>query len=273
MPTISTFRNDPFMDKDNEFRCPDCVTREHDGDFFCSTLRCPESIPQPKFPSPTSSFPPKKLAVIEDCIEEANEILLTLGVERDSVNLRAIQESFRNLKNYQLSVSIDCGDEPTQLVNGHLVDSGLDFILLQSSVGNIVMIPFERIRQIERLSNERVENPPDQELLNINACLRRALTFHFGEIVPKSPFLLNLFFGLELNLFLESYVGSFIYAKSDSDKMEREGRLEDIRKRGIIMKIDDSIKGIEFDQLCYIEIERNLLAREYMLGNQHPIIM
>jgi len=262
------------MDDDNEFRCPECVPGQHDGDFFCSNLKCPDSIIQPKFPSPNSSFPPKELAVIVQCIEEANEILLTLGVERDSVNLRAKQESFRNLRNHHLSVSIDCGDETeTQIINGHLVDSGLDFIIIQSSVGNIVMIPFERVKKIERLSNEQVETPPNQELLKIDACLRRALTFNFGQIVPKSPFLLNLFFGLELNLFLESYVGTLIYTKSDNDKMEREGILESITKRGIIMKIDDSIKGIDFDQLCYIEIERILLAREYINGNQNPIVM
>lgn len=274
MPTIRHFREDRYIDDRYEFRCPECVSGEHDGDFFCSLCKCPEQIPQPKFPSPTSSFPPEEFLEIVECIERGNEILLTLGVERDSENLRAMQESFRTLRNHYFVVTIDCGDEQEpQTIKGHLVDSGLDFIIIQSNVGNIVMIPFERIRQMERILTKRMDSPPDQELLKIDACLRRALTFHFGQIVSKSPFLINLFFGLELKYFLESYVGSIVYVKSADDKVERDGILVNVNRRNIIIEIDDEKKGIDLDKLCYIEIERTLLAREYLLCNQNPIVL
>lgn len=273
MPKISFFREKNNVDGFIEFRCPECISGEHDGDFFCSELGCPEQIPQPKFPSANSSFPPEELAEITECIEEANEILLTLGVERDSENLRAMQESLRKLRNHRFLVTINCGeDQETQTIKGHLADAGLDFIIIQTDVGNIVMIPFERIVQMKRLLKEKVQNRREQELLNIDACLRRALTFNFGKVVPKSPFLLNLFFGLKLKLFLESYVDSFIYVKSENHKMEKDGKLINVNKRRIVMEIDHEKQGIDFDELCYIEIERGLLAREYLICNQNPIV-
>jgi hypothetical protein len=274
VPTIRHFREYRFIDEQNEFRCPECVSGEHDGDFFCSLCKCPEQIPQPKFPSPTSSFLPEEFAEVVECIERGNRILLTLGVKRDAENLREMQESFRTLRNHHFAVTIDCGDEQEpETIKGHLVDSGLDFIIIQTNVGNIVMIPFERISQMERLLKEKMESPPDQELLKIDACLRRALTFHFGQIVPKSPFLINLFFGLELKYFLESYVNSFIYVKSENDKFEQDGILENVNRRNLIIEVDDEKKGIDLDKLCYIEIERTLLAREYLLCNQNPIVL
>lgn len=274
VPTIRHFRNDFIFAGHDEFRCPECRSSSHDGDFFCSKLKCPEQIPQPKLPSPNSSLSPEELAEIRECMKQANEILLTLGVERDAENLRAMQESFRRLRNHYFTVIIDCGDKQEEhTIKGHLVDSGVDFIIIQSNIGNIVMIPFERIRKMERLLMEKVDAPPEQELLKIDACLRRALTFQFGHIVAKSPFLLNLFFGLEFRLFLESYVGSIIYVKSENERIERDGKLEDITKRGIIMKVDDEIKGIDFDELCYLEIERILLAKEYLFSNQNPIVL
>lgn len=214
------------------------------------------------------------MAEVKECIEQANDILLTLGLERDPENLRGLQQVFRRLRNHHFAVTINCGeDQEEQTFKGCLVDSGLDFIILQTYIGNIVMIPFERITLLVRLFKEEVPPPPDQELLTIDPCLRRALTFHFAQVVSKSPFLVNLFFGLELKLFLESYVGSFIYVKSERDKKERDGKLTEVKKRRIVIEVDNERQGIEFDEICYIEIEKFLLAREYLVFNEHPIVL
>lgn len=213
------------------------------------------------------------MAEVVECIEQANDILLTLGLERDPDNLRGLQQVFRRLRNHHFAVTIHCGDEQEkQTLKGHLVDSGLDFLILQTDVGNIVMIPFERIKLLKRRFREDIPPPPDQELLKIDPCLRRALTFHFGQVVSKSPFLLNLFFGLELKLFLESYVGSFIYVKSERDKKEQDGKLVDVKKSRIVIEVDHERQGIELDELCYIEIEKFLLAREFIVFNETPIV-
>ncbi|MCM3602722.1 hypothetical protein M3175_18460 [Robertmurraya korlensis] len=209
-----------------------------------------------------------------ECIEQANDMLLTLGLERDSHNLRGLQQVFRRLRNHHFTVTIHCGDDQEeQTLKGHLVDSGLDFIILQTDVGNIVMIPFERITVLKRRIREDVPPLPDQELLKIDPCLRRALTFHFGQVVSKSPFLVNLFFGLELKHFLESYVGSFIYVKSERDKKEHDGKLTDVKKSRIVIEVDHERQGIDFDELCYIEIEKFLLAREFIEFNETPIVL
>lgn len=275
-PTITHYQEEKIFEDGDEFRCPECVSGEHDSDFFCSFVKCPEQIPQPRFPSANSSLSPEELEEVTECIKQANDILLTLGLERDpeNPNLRSLQQVFRSLRNHYFVVTIHCGEElEEQTLKGHLVDSGLDFIIIQSSVGNMVLIPFERIKLLERLLREDIPPPPDQELLKIDPCLRRALTFHFGQVVSKSPFLLNLFFGLELKLFLESYVGSFIYLKSERDKKEQDGKLTKVKKRGIVLEVDGEKQGLEFDELCYIEIEKFLLAREYLLFNEHPIVL
>ena len=213
---------------------------------------------------------------VTECIEQSNEILLTLGIERDpeNPNLRGLQQTFRKLRDHHFAVTIHCGEEQEeQTIKGHLVDSGIDFIILQTDVGNIVMIPFERITLLVRLFKEEVPTRPDQELLKIDPCLRRGLTFHFGKVVSRSPFLVNLFFGLELKLFLGSYVGSFIYVKSERDKKERDGKLIEVKKRRIVIEVDHERQGIELDEICYIEIEKFLLARELIEFNQHPIVL
>jgi hypothetical protein len=274
VPTITHYREEKIFEEGNEFRCPECVSGEHDSDFFCSFLKCPEQIPQPRFPSANSSLSPEELAEVKECIAQANKILLTLGLERDPENLRGLQHVFRSLRNHYFAVTINCGEEQKEeTLKGDLVDSGLDFIILQSDVGNIVMVPFERITLLVRLLKEEVPPLPDQELLKIDPCLRRALTFHFGQVVSKSPFLLNLFFGLELKLFLECYVGSFVYVKSERDKKELDGKLTDVKKSRIVVEVDHERQGIEFDELCYIEIEKFLLAREFIEFNESPILL
>jgi hypothetical protein len=275
-PTITHYREEHIFEDDNEFRCPECASGEHDGDFFCSFVKCPEPIPQPRFPSANSSLSPGELEEVVECIEQANDILLTLGLERDpeNPNLRGLQQVFRKLRNHFFAVTIHCGEEhEEQTLKGHLIDSGLDFIIIQTDVGNIVMIPFERIALLVRLLEEEVPPLPDKELLTIDPCLRRALTFHFGKVVSKSPFLVNLFFGLELKLFLESYVGSFIYVRSERDEKERDGKLTDVKKRRIVLEVDQERQGIEFDEICYVEIEKFLLARELIEFNENPIVL
>ncbi|KKI92657.1 hypothetical protein WQ54_08585 [Bacillus sp. SA1-12] len=271
MPSIKQLKDQRhFLTHNQEFRCPECVDPEQD-DFFCSPNHCPEQIPQPKFPSANSSFSPEELAEITECIEQANDILLTLGVERDPDNLRSLQQSLRLLRNQLVIVKINCGEEKLKL-SGLFVDAGLDFIILETNVGNILIIPTERIILLEHPNPTGSMTGRDEELIDINSCLRRNLTFHFGAVVSKSPFLLNLFFGLKLSLFLESFVGCFVYAKAENEKMEKDGLLVNVNHRRIEVKVDGEKQGIDFDELCFLEIEQEKLAKSLFLFNETPII-
>lgn len=233
------------------FRCPECVPAGEEEERYSYQCNCPEQIPQPRFPSPTSSLPPDEFAEVRECIEKANALLLALGAERDEENLRALQLSVRSLRKQQVKVLMDC-KEKKQKVFGRLVDAGRDFIILQIK-DNILLIPFTRIISLQHvLDTEGVEL--DQELIDIGHCLRRALTLHFGEVVTRSPFLLNLFYGLDLHVFLESFTGCHIFVCLE-EKEGIKGMLIKTGERAIEVKMKGEKNGAFFDSICYIAIK------------------
>ncbi|MBM6618204.1 hypothetical protein [Bacillus suaedaesalsae] len=240
--------------------CPSCgYTVDLDTIHFSS---CCEQGNQPTFPSENSTFSPEALAEIKECIEQANELLLSIGLdnEEDEINLRSFQLSMRKIKGQFITISVTCNEESLK-VKGVLSEVGLDFIILETNVENLLLIQTERLVFIEHHDDSNQNSCSDQELLCIDDELRRNLMLCFSEVVSRSPYLLNLFFGLKLNLYLESFLGSVIYVKSDNEKSEIEGTLTKVDNRKIELKNNDNEKqGIDFDELCYIEIEMQKLA-------------
>ncbi|MGG3890845.1 hypothetical protein [Metabacillus fastidiosus] len=256
--------------------CPECVPAgNEENDLFCSPCRCPEQIPQPRFSSPNSNFPPEDLEVLKKCINKANTLLLSLaqegeidGNEIDSarlpifqageaaegeveINDRALQISLFQLIGQCVEVTIRCND-CEEVMSGIFADSGRDFIILERNYKihkNLLLIPFEKIIKIE---HRQVKEPCERDLRDIDACLRRDITFCFGETVTKSPFLLNLFFGISLSVFLESYIGCFVYMKGEE---EIKGYLHEMTNRSVVIIDNGDKRGIDFDELCFIEIE------------------
>lgn len=247
--------------EDLRFRCPECEADRKEQQPFCSPCHCPEQIPQPRFSSPNSSFPPEDLEELTRCIEEANELLLSLALERDlEEQFRFLQASLRQLRNVCVCVLVDCGEKTEEII-GLLNDAGKNFLILETEVGNTLLIPFERLLSMKQ-SEERHSNLKEQELLEINPCLRRNLTFDFGATVSKSPLLLNLFFGIELSQFLDSFLGYHVYVRTE--KNETEGRLLETNDRRIDVKVDGEKQGKDFDEICMIEIEQEALRRSFM---------
>lgn len=246
---------------ENSSRCPSCGKEKNYDLIHHHSAHCLERIPQPQFPSENSTFPPKELAEIKECIEQANELLLALGLENEEneINLRSFQLTIRKMQGKIISVTVLCNEEELQ-VKGILKDAGLDFIVLETEVKNILLIPIRRILFLE-YREEVFSNCREQELLCIDDDLRLDLTLHFSEVVSKSPFLLNLFFGLKIDLFLESFIGCVIYVRTDYERKEIEGTLTCVDKRKIdLMDIDLEKQGIDLDELCYIEIEREAFS-------------
>lgn len=246
---------------ENSNRCPACGKRKDYDLIHHHAAHCPERIPQPQLPSGNSTFPPKELAEIKECIEQANELLLALGLdnEENEINLRSYQLTLRKMQGEILFVTVLCKEEELQ-VKGKLKDAGLNFIVLETEVKNFLLIPTERILLLEH-REKSFSNSREQELLCINDDLRQDLMLHFSEVVSKSPFLLNLFFGLSIELFLESFIGCVIYARTDFERKEIEGTLTRVDKGKIdIVNIDHEKQGIDFDELCYIEIEREAFS-------------
>ncbi|MCG3420002.1 hypothetical protein [Oceanobacillus jordanicus] len=251
-----------FFHEKKAFNCPEVVPAGVEEDF-CLPKDCPERLPQKKYPSANTAFPPKEFEEIRECIERANELLLALAVggdeeeageEADEPNARALQQSLRTLRELFVTVHFSYKGK-TEKISGCFIDAGLDFIIIENAdTGNISIIPTTRILSIQYEKQEDA-TVHEQELLTINPCLRRNLTFHFGETVTKSPFLINLFFGLNLSMFLESYMGYYCYVKTDIDKYELDGTLEMVKENFMSISKYEEKFGIDFDVVCVIELE------------------
>lgn len=237
---------------------PNCGEKDCEHNNY----HCPESIPQPKFPSPNSSFPPNELAEIKECIEEANQLLLSLVSDEESeLNVRSLQKSLRRLIGLDVEVMTDC-EKRIEKLSGVLVDVGKDFIIVKTNVLNLLLVPFTRMLQLTRQCDKEQTNN-ELELINMDSCFKRDLTLHFGKIVSNSPFLINRFFGLDLYLYLDSFTGCFLYVKTDQAEREIEGRLLRTTKDSLVLLIDKEKIGIDFDEICTLEIEQEALARIY----------
>ncbi|AVQ98373.1 hypothetical protein OBCHQ24_04895 [Oceanobacillus iheyensis] len=251
-----------FFHEKKAFNCPEVVPAGVEEDF-CLPKDCTERLPQKKFPSANTSFPPKEFKEIRECIERANELLLALalggdndeaGEEADETNARALQQSLRSLRELFVTVHFSCKGKKGK-ISGCFIDAGLDFIIIENAdTENISIIPTTRVLSIQYDKKEDA-TVHEQELLTINPCLRRNLTFHFGETVMKSPFLINLFFGLNLSMFLESYVGYYCYVKTDINKYELDGTLEMVKENFISINKYGEKFGIDYDVVCVIELE------------------
>lgn len=253
-----------FFHGKKAFNCPEVVPAGVEEDF-CLPKDCPERIPQKKFPSANTSFSPKEFEEIRECIERANELLLALAVggddgetgeEADEPNARALQQSLRTLRELFVTVNFNCKGKKEE-ISGCFLDAGLDFIIIENAdTKNISIIPTPRVLSIQYdKKEETTAQQLEQELLTINPCLRRKLTFHFGETVTKSPFLVNLFFGLNLSMFLEGYVGYHCYVKTDIDKYELDGTLEMVKENFMSISKYGEKYGIDYDVVCVIELE------------------
>ncbi len=231
------------------FCCPESVPATKTDEDFCIPCDCPESIPQPKFPSPTSSLSRRELEELEACIEEANELLLAIALG-DDVTDRALQLSLRPLREERVSVTACC-HENNNKVNGILRDAGLDFIILEEKE-SLSIIPMERIVSIEKEECEQPLHEP--KLLTIDPCLRRELTFHFSEVVSRSPYLLNIFIGISLPLLMESFVCCYAYVQKENSALEVYGRIVEVNDRSIILEEFGEKFAVDFDEICILNI-------------------
>ncbi|RFU61436.1 hypothetical protein [Peribacillus glennii] len=232
------------------FCCPGRIPASVPNDQFCTPFNCPKPIPTPRFNSPNSPLPPNELNKLQACIEEINDTLRTIGNPREpgDPNQRQLQLHFRALRYSLVKVVVDCHNQEMEIL-GILEEAGANFIQV-NTLDEKKFIPFEKICFLkhEDARSENIEH--EQELLKINTCIRRDITLNFGEIVGRSPELINLFFGIPLHLFLQSFLGCEIEVKSEAD--------EELL-RGILCSVDEDQFRI---QLCVEEMEEQKEKQE-----------
>jgi hypothetical protein len=93
----------------DDFPCID-LTCLH-VDLFGSPFDCKKQIPTPRFSSPNSPLPPKALDRLQQCIEEANDLLRSLGSESDPDNRRQLQLHFLSIRGADVILKIICKEQ------------------------------------------------------------------------------------------------------------------------------------------------------------------
>lgn len=93
----------------DDFPCID-LTCLH-VDLFGSPFDCKKQIPTPRFSSPNSPLPPRALDRLQRCIEEANDLLRSLGSESDPDNRRQLQLHFLSIRGADVILKVICEEQ------------------------------------------------------------------------------------------------------------------------------------------------------------------
>ena len=136
-------------------------------------------------------------------------------------------------------------------MHGRIHLAGQDFVLLRDNRKEIV-IPFEKIRLIK--PKNRFADPPNEpQLIDIDPRLRRAITFNFGETVASSPELIQIFFGLNMKIFLLLLLNKKITLMVDDE--EFKGTVMDVHEESLTISIRNGKKReIPFHAICCIVV-------------------
>lgn len=239
----------------HRFTCPRRLSDSAQKIRFCVPAGCPQPIPTPRFSSPNSPLPPKKLKQLMECIEETNELLRTLGNPRNPNNLTGLRLRFRQIRGQLMQVDVDCGAQQ-ETRTGYLKESGQDFLILNAK-GQDTFIPYSRLIKIVRANpeTERGSRSRIKELLHIDPCLRRDIVLRFGEVVSGDLFLINLFFGIPLHLQLVDFLQKEVRVRTNRRKREIQGILADSQERFIRIGTDDGDLQIDLNTICYLLID------------------
>jgi ribosome maturation factor RimP len=226
----------------------------------------PEHLETPKFPSPNSCLPEEELRKLEAKIDAANELLLDLALSNERPQ-EARRKSFEGLMGQIVSVEIDStvlknentpehvrqtrqtASREVKVLQGRIHLTGQDFVLLRENKEEIV-IPFTKICGI-KLQNRFAEPPNEQQLLDIDPYLRRAITFNFGETVSSSPELIQIFFKLNMKIFISLLLESKIKVIMNDEELQ--GKVMDVHETSLTLSgSDETEREIPFHAICFV---------------------
>jgi hypothetical protein len=260
----------------NSCKCNPDLTCLH-VDLFGSPFDCKKQIPTPRFSSPNSPLPPKALDRLQRNIEEANDLLRSLGSESDPANRRQLQLHFLSIRGADVSLKIICEEQEKEeheqeskehILNlkmdknsktkrsilqkkGKIFTAGRDFIQI-NQVGASVFVLYDRLIYVARDECEHVKQP-EQELIDVDRKVRRELAFNFGDFVSKKPELVNLFFGIPLYKQLKEFLGGDVKVKIFDEEIV--GTLVKVDEGVIqVLKRNDNKIEINLNEICFIKV-------------------
>ena len=155
-----------------------------------------KSFPSPQLPSPTDCLPPDELTKLLDQIRDANELLLDLALSEE----RSPNETYRKVFDGLTGLRVEIANHKGEKVEGVVTLVGSDFLVLQED-GHTTLVPFDKIDGIQPYG-KYAEPYPESEISRMKPALHRKLTYNFGEVIASSPKLIQLFFGIRLDIYL-----------------------------------------------------------------------
>jgi len=219
-------------------------------DFCIDERCCPERLPTPAFPSPTSCLPLETLEQLEEEIEEANQFLLDLALDDERTSDEIFRDAFSGLEGLMVEISRKTG----KVIKGKVHTVGFDFVVILDEEVEIIL-PYREIIKVK--PSGRFAEPDDEaQLLNIDACLRRDITFHFGKVVASSPELLNVFFRMRLNIYLLLLESKNVKVSLDDTVIE--GLVKKVHKETITIKSGNESNDISINNISMVKIARDL---------------
>lgn len=209
----------------------------------------------------------------------ANDLLRSLGSERDRENRRQLQLYFMELKGASVKAKIACMKEmqeedavqavrqninmPNEEMDAHehkvkmdvikkhgkIATAGRDFIQI-NPVGSFIFIPYDRLISVKRDECDVPEREP--EFLDADRKTRRELAFNFGEFVKKDPDLVNLFFGIPLFKQLKEFVGEDV--KVLVGEYILSGLLVCVDEDDIQLQYRGEKVKVDLGDICFVEV-------------------
>jgi hypothetical protein len=229
-------------------------------DVYIPESSCPECIKTAQLPSPNSCLPEDELRELEAKIDAANKLLLDLALSNERPE-EARRKSFEGLVGQIVGVEIDCSIDAVTLpgdtaggirvLQGRIHLAGEDFVLLRDNRKETI-IPFEKIRLIN--PENRLADPPNEpQLIDIDPCLRSAITFNFGETVASSPELIQIFFGISMKIYLLLLLNKKIKLMLVDEELN--GTVMNVYEESLTIRIRNEIKReIPFHAICYMVV-------------------
>ena len=214
------------------------------NDFYIPERCCPERFPSPRLPSPVDCLPPEVLESVIEKIRDANELLLDLALADE----RPPEETFQKVFDGLVGLRVEITNQLGETIEGRVTLAGFNFVVLQEEE-IVSILPYSQIETIK--PDGRFAEPyPGPELTEIDPCLRRDLTFHFGKVVSSSPELIHLFFRIHLDVYLLLVEAKRIQVKIDGSTVE--GLLTDVNKETIVLKVVEERNIIPIDKISLI---------------------
>ncbi|WP_454193385.1 hypothetical protein [Paenibacillus sp. Marseille-Q7038] len=202
--------------------------------------------------SPTTSLPRNEFIELRACIEEANQILQTLGNPRTPENPRQLQLKLGSLIGKQVKAEISFQGK-FKTITGILREVGKNYIQLGTkNVKRYVM--FDHLISVA-MDAQDDHYPQHQKNPYFNEKLNCEILYNFTDVVSGSVKLLNRFYGIPLSVALLQDVGKKIRIKQADSATIHTGILVNTTDQAVIIRIAGQEQGEKLETIPFDKIE------------------